>query len=113
MKNTQIYHKWPFTTEDKKKEHNQEVGGWIMVQLPCPWVDNAQTIITIVEVLPEEWGIWAPHQVSQPRDPVPGWALNIEVEDQWAKSSGRPRGLWEIETLHKGTHKILQTQERN
>lgn len=27
MKNTQIYHKWPFTTEDKKKEHNQEVGG--------------------------------------------------------------------------------------
>ena len=74
------------------------------------WPTNGR-IITIVEVLPKEWGIWTPHQAPQPWGRAPGgWApQNIWLWSPVGLILGSPKGLGEIEaSLLRGTCKISQ-----
>lgn len=76
------------TTKDVKKEpqwDRQE--GWqcgiVHTHTPCQWLTNVR-IITVIEILPKEWGVWAPHQASPnseqasalgPFGPQPCWLV--------------------------------------
>ena len=92
----------------------RQVGGvelqYIQDQFLGGWATNGR-IITIVEGLPKEQQVWAPHWASQP------WVLTrkIRLQNIWLwrpvqLTFGRARGLWKIEApLLKVMHKISHT----
>ena len=78
-------------------------------QDPHPRV-TCRRMITVAEVLPEEWVIWAPHQAPQSwgflhQEDEPPDCLALKANGTHFR--GIARGLWKMKTsLLKGTHKI-------
>lgn len=101
------------TKNIKKLPHLRHIGGTESrsSQNPClVWQPTSGRNITTVEILPEEWGVWAPHRASQPKKPAPGrWApITSSFENQQGVYMGELKGCWKTKTPHfKGSSSSL------